>query len=71
MNIKEDNQTRKRIIESLFELLAKKEYHDITISRIVDKAGLGRRTFYRYFKTKDEVIEYTAKILMNELIYCL
>ena len=58
MLIKEENQTRRWIIEALLELLKHKDYHDITVSQIVDKAKLGRRTFYRYFKTKDEVIEY-------------
>lgn len=66
MNIKEENRTKKWIIEALFELLKTKEYHDITISQIVKKADLGRRTFYRYFKTKDEVIEYTVRLLMDE-----
>lgn len=66
MYFKENNQTKKRIIEALYELLDKKDYHDITISRIVDKAALGRRTFYRYFKSKDEVIEYSTNLLMKE-----
>ena len=66
MYFKENNQTKKLIIEALYELLDKKDYHDITISRIVDKAALGRRTFYRYFKSKDEVIEYSTNLLMKE-----
>lgn len=66
MDINEDNKTRKWIIEALLALLERKAYHDITISQIVDRAGLGRRTFYRYFKSRDEVMEYTAKLLMDE-----
>lgn len=66
MEIREDNKTKKWIIEALFDLLKTKNYPDITISQIVNKAGLGRRTFYRHFKSKDEVIEYTTKLLMNE-----
>lgn len=66
MNLKEENKTKKWIIDALFDLLRRKDYQDITISQIVNKAGLGRRTFYRYFKTKNEVIEYTTKLLMNE-----
>jgi AcrR family transcriptional regulator len=66
MEILEENKTKKWIIEALFELLKYKEYQDITISQIVNKAGLGRRTFYRYFKTKDEVMEYTTNFLMNQ-----
>ncbi|WOO36402.1 TetR/AcrR family transcriptional regulator [Anaerocolumna sp. AGMB13020] len=66
MNIEERNPTRKRIIESLFTLLVKKDYNDITVSRIIDKAELGRRTFYRHFKSKDDVISYLTKLLMND-----
>lgn len=67
MNIPEQNQTRKWIIAALFDLLQNRDYHAITIAQITDKAGLGRRTFYRYFQTKDEVIKYTTELLMDEL----
>ncbi len=62
----EKNQTRLWIINSLLELLERKEYHDITIHMIVDHAGLGRRTFYRYFKTKDDAMEYITRLLMDQ-----
>ena len=66
MTIKEHNKTKLWIIESLFQLIEHKDYNNITISQIVDKAGLARRTFYRYFKTKNQVIEYTVKFLMQD-----
>lgn len=56
IQIQETNQTKKWIMEALLMLLTKKEYQDITISQIADKANLGRRTFYRYFQTKDHVM---------------
>lgn len=67
MDIKEKNQTKLLIIKAFWELLELKEYHDITISQIVNKAGLGRRTFYRHFKSKDEMIDYTIKLLMKDV----
>ena len=63
----EKNQTRLWIINSLLELLGRKEYHDITINMIVDHASLGRRTFYRYFKTKDDAMKYITELLMDQL----
>ncbi len=33
---------------------------------IVDHADLGRRTFYRYFKTKDDALKYITELLMNQ-----
>lgn len=62
----EENQTRQWIINSLLELLEKKDYCDITINMIVDHAGLGRRTFYRYFKTKDDAMKYITELLMDQ-----
>lgn len=62
----EQNQTRLLIINSLLELLERKSYSSITINMIVDRAALGRRTFYRYFKTKDDTMEYIAKLLMEQ-----
>lgn len=62
----EENQTRLLIVNSLLELLEKRDYSSITINMIVDCANLGRRTFYRYFKTKDDTMEYITKLLMEQ-----
>lgn len=66
LEIKENNETKKWIMEALLTLLTKKEYQDITIANIADKASLGRRTFYHYFQTKDQVMKEIAQNLMNE-----
>lgn len=62
----EKNQTRLLIINSLLELLKKRDYSSITINMIVNRANLGRRTFYRYFKTKDDTMEYIVELLMDQ-----
>lgn len=62
----EQNQTRHLIINSLLELLEKRDYSTITINMIVDHAGLGRRTFYRYFKTKDDAMKHITTLLMDQ-----
>lgn len=62
----EKNQTRLFIINSLLDLLKRKSYASITINMVVDRAALGRRTFYRYFKTKDDAMEYITKLLMDQ-----
>lgn len=62
----EKNQTKLWIINSLLELLAKKDYSAITIHMIADHAELGRRTFYRHFKTKDDTMKYITELLMDQ-----
>ena len=54
----EKNRTKLWIINSLLDLLKRKEYASITINMIADNAQLGRRTFYRHFDTKDDAMKY-------------
>jgi len=46
------------ISESLLDMLAVKPLYSISISEIAENAKVDRRTFYRYFKSKDDVISY-------------
>jgi len=46
------------IMESFFDMLAVKPLASISISEIAENANVDRRTFYRHFKTKDDVIRY-------------
>lgn len=55
-------QSKEMIISALLKLLEEKHYTQITISDIADKAQLARRTFYRNFNSKEDVIkEYYDK----------
>ncbi|MBA1435166.1 TetR/AcrR family transcriptional regulator [Bombilactobacillus bombi] len=51
------NQTKKWIFESFAELVKDTNYKDISISMIMENAQLSRRTFYRFFKSKDDLLE--------------
>lgn len=51
------SETSKRWIEnSLLKLMETEAFHEITIQEITDHAGLSRRTFYRNFYSKEEII---------------
>ena len=50
--------TKYCLATSLFELLQDKEYNDISIQDIVDKAGFSRMAYYRNFKDTDEILTY-------------
>lgn len=52
------------ITNSLFDLLAQKPLSGISIGELCDKAGVGRASFYRNFKVKEDVI---ARELKNRL----
>lgn len=53
-----EEYTRHYIVEALFRLMNEYEYGKISVTDIAEKAGVGRATFYRYFKSKEEVIEF-------------
>lgn len=55
---KESNQlTRESIETALLFLLEKKELAQISISELVQKAGVSRNAFYRNYKSKEEILE--------------
>ncbi|MEA4949673.1 MAG: TetR/AcrR family transcriptional regulator [Petrimonas sp.] len=43
-------------MESLVSLMETRPYKDITVSEISDRAGLVRKTFYRNFDSKEDVL---------------
>lgn len=51
-------QSRQWLWAAFLELLADKDYTKITISEIAQQAQLDRRTFYRSFKDKQDLIDW-------------
>jgi AcrR family transcriptional regulator len=48
--------TGARIAAAAFELFAAQGYDGTTVDAIAERAGIARRTFFRYFRSKDDVI---------------
>lgn len=60
-------RTRQWLLEALVTLMREKPYAQITISELAGRAGVDRRTFYRHYQTKDEVL--TGRIRELAAIY--
>ncbi len=55
------------IIQAFLDLTLEKDISDITVTEICDRAKIARRTFYRHFDRKEDVIEYYVLQLMGSL----
>ena len=59
MPVKTDAQARRSrewLLEALISLMGEKDYGQITISELAKRADLDRRTFYRHYGSKDQII---------------
>lgn len=68
-------KTRQVIQDALFALMQEKSYPKITIQDIIDRANVGRSTFYSHYETKEDLllscIEHLLKGLKQYIIYYL
>lgn len=63
---RKSNQSKLWMENALLKLMHTENYYDITIQEITDHAGLSRRTFYRNYSSKDEILEgYFYKIWLE------
>lgn len=49
-------KTKKILSESLIALILEKGYEQITIQEIIDKANVGRSTFYTHYENKEQLL---------------
>ena len=59
-------RSKKEIFEALLRLMAQHPYEEITVKQIALEAQLERKTFYRNFTSKDDVLEAILDELVDE-----
>lgn len=67
-----NNRTSKdKIVEALITLMQEKSYESITIVELCKEADISRKTYYRYFYEKSEVLQCVWEYLIVEYShYC-
>jgi AcrR family transcriptional regulator len=47
---------RERLVDAAFELFDERGYEQTTVEEIAERAGVGRTTFFRHYRSKEDVI---------------
>ena len=50
-------RTRRRLSGALVELVEEKRFDDITVQNVIERAEVGRATFYSHFRDKEDLFE--------------
>jgi AcrR family transcriptional regulator len=62
---------RSRVAEAAMAVFTEKGFEDTTVADLLEAAGIARRTFYRHFSSKDDVLlelyEIVTRALMVEM----
>ena len=56
-------QSQHMIADALFSLMKRKPFQQITVTEICEEAAIGRKTFYRNFDMKEDVVQFRLDIL--------
>lgn len=61
-------QSKEWMKDALLKLMVSSQYNQITVSEIASEAKLNRRTFYRHFKTKDDILSFYFESICRDYI---
>lgn len=61
------NRTRTLLFQAMSELMLEKRYEEITVQDIIDRADVGRSTFYAHFQDKESLSEGLLVHMLDSL----
>lgn len=59
-------QSKEKLAKALLTIMKQYDYREITITQIAQEAELSRKTFYRLFKGKEELLDFCFGNLFKE-----
>lgn len=57
---------RERILDVAIDEFADNDYPNVSISRLVDRAGIAKGSFYQYFEDKEDLFRYLMDVAAQE-----
>jgi len=62
-------RTRQLLNDALILLIAEKGYESITVQNIIDRANLGRSTFYAHYRDKEDLLRGSMDELVHSIVW--
>ncbi len=57
---------RQRIMDVVIDEFADNDYGNVSISRIVERAGIAKGSFYQYFEDKEDLSGYLVSLIVEK-----
>ena len=64
-------RTQRSLVHALIGLLRERRYESITIQDLLDRADIGRSTFYSHYRGKDDFLLRSFEALIDQLDGCI
>lgn len=69
MNYRIALQSKRMLMDGLIKLMEMYDFSIITVTQICQEAGLSRRTFYRLYDTREDILDGYMSMLAEEFIH--
>lgn len=56
LRVSRPGPAKQRILDSAYELFARRGIRDVGVDELIQTSGVAKATFYKHFKSKDEVV---------------
>ena len=63
-----DNEKRSRVLDAALEEFGSRSFHQVTVSKIVEKADISKGSFYQYFESKKDLYRFLIKMSQEKKI---
>ncbi|HEX9425695.1 MAG TPA: TetR/AcrR family transcriptional regulator [Pyrinomonadaceae bacterium] len=60
-------RTRRQLGMAIVELIQEKRFDDITVQNVIDRAAIGRATFYSHYRDKEDLFTRQWERLLDEI----
>ena len=61
-----NQQVKDRLFTALMEFAGQKDLSKVTITELIEKSGVARASFYRNFKSAEEIVHYGIQQLSQQ-----